>query len=168
MASFQKGNGAFTLIELLVVVTIMGILASIVLVSLSSARIKARDTRRIADIRQVVLALEFYADHYRSYPPIGASTTPAARWQKLKECLEAQAACTDNKDSFQIMPVAPEDPTNLPEFQYDYSPDSVGGSFLIKAKLEGADNAALLTDVDGKQVKYSNIECDDPAYCVEI
>ena len=55
-------NRGFTLIELLVVVTIIGILAYIVLVSLGSARVKARDTRRIADIRQVTLALEFYVD----------------------------------------------------------------------------------------------------------
>lgn len=58
----------FTLIELLVVIAIIGILSSVVLASLNSARTKARDARRSADIREVQKALEFYYDANGNYP----------------------------------------------------------------------------------------------------
>ena len=57
---FKNGKRGFTLIELLVVIAIIGILASVVLASLNSARKKGRDARRVADIKQVQLALELY------------------------------------------------------------------------------------------------------------
>lgn len=153
----------FTLIELLVVTAIIGILASIVLVSLGSARVKARDTRRIADLRQVALGLEFYIDKYRHYPPIGGATTDAARWLKLKECLQALPACTDNTESMQIMPALPEDPTGVNS--YDYKHDTNQTSFVIKGVLENATHPALITDVDGT---VNGIDCSDPVYCLKI
>jgi type II secretion system protein G len=65
-------NTGFTLIELLVVIAIIGLLASIVLASLTSARAKARDAVRIAQMEQIRNALELYAaSNNGSYPNPG-------------------------------------------------------------------------------------------------
>lgn len=71
MESMQNNKG-FTLIELLVVISIIGLLASVVLVSLNNARVKARDARRIADLRQITTALEMFASDNGYYPSTGA------------------------------------------------------------------------------------------------
>lgn len=59
---------AFTLIELLVVISIIGILASFSAVSLQGARGRARDAKRVSDIRQIQVALELYYNDYNEYP----------------------------------------------------------------------------------------------------
>jgi type II secretion system protein G len=48
----------FTLIELLVVIAVIGLLASIVLVSVNSVRVNARNVKVKSDVRQIVTALE--------------------------------------------------------------------------------------------------------------
>ncbi len=58
----------FTLIELLVVIAIIGVLSSVVLVSVNKARIKANDTHRVSDLKQVQTALELYYDKHTAYP----------------------------------------------------------------------------------------------------
>lgn len=61
-------NCGFTLIELLVVIAIIGLLASIVITSLSSARRKARDVRRLSDMEQITIALGLFFDDSSHYP----------------------------------------------------------------------------------------------------
>jgi len=75
MFKFNNKSG-FTLIELLVVIAIIGVLASVVLASLNSARKKSRDARRVADIKQVQLALELYFDSKGGYPDVTSKLAP--------------------------------------------------------------------------------------------
>lgn len=71
----------FTLIELLVVIAIIGILASVALASLGSARTKATDIQRIANMLNVQKAIELYAsDHGGQYPVANAWTSTCTPW----------------------------------------------------------------------------------------
>lgn len=58
----------FTLIELLVVIAIIGLLASTITASLSSARAKANDASRLSSLRSVRDALELYNNDNGRYP----------------------------------------------------------------------------------------------------
>ena len=65
----------FTLIELLVVIAIIGLLATVVLIALTSARSKSRDAKRVADIHQISTGLELYFNECASYPQLPPATT---------------------------------------------------------------------------------------------
>ncbi|MEX2052427.1 MAG: prepilin-type N-terminal cleavage/methylation domain-containing protein [Candidatus Paceibacterota bacterium] len=103
----------FTLIELLVVVAIIGILSSVVLASLNSARVKARDVKRKAELRQITTALELYYDSYGLYPPYRpASSCGGSRpdWA-TSICTESNWLSTDI-NFLNFMPSLPKDPLN--------------------------------------------------------
>lgn len=64
----EKG---FTLIELLVVISIIGLLSSVVLTSLNSAKVKARNAKRMSDLRQLQLAITLFYENTGAYPSTG-------------------------------------------------------------------------------------------------
>lgn len=71
--SRNKSRG-FTLIELLVTVGIIGILATITVASLSSTQKRARDARRLSDIKQIQNILQIYFNDKDKYPDSGGSS----------------------------------------------------------------------------------------------
>lgn len=75
----MKKSRGFTLFELLVSISIIGILVALATVSYSAAQKKARDARRIEDMKSIQTAAEqYYSSASFEYPTSrsGAWTTP--------------------------------------------------------------------------------------------
>ncbi|WKZ24480.1 MAG: prepilin-type N-terminal cleavage/methylation domain-containing protein [Patescibacteria group bacterium] len=68
MDFINKPKKAFTLIELLVVIAIIGVLSTLVIVSLNNSRTSARDAKRLNDLKAMANALELYYANNNSYP----------------------------------------------------------------------------------------------------
>lgn len=68
----KSKNRGFTLIELLVVIAIIGILSTLSIVALNNARQRARDAKRVFDIRQIQTALTLYFNDKNEYPEFAA------------------------------------------------------------------------------------------------
>jgi len=83
----MKSKKGFTLIELLVVVAIMGLLATLAITALNTARARARDARRVADIRQIQAALELYFMDEAAYPTLTGSPADFAEFEG--QCLDS-------------------------------------------------------------------------------
>lgn len=65
---FSSKQAGFNLIELLVVISIIALIVSAALLLLNSSRQKSRDAKRVADIKQIISALDLYYSRCNSYP----------------------------------------------------------------------------------------------------
>lgn len=146
----HSAKRGFTLIELLVVVAIIGLLSSVVLASLNGARQKGRDARRIADLKQMQIALEliFDATNPPEYPNGSGSLDPT------------------------YIAIVPVDPLTGSAYGYDNLTNGNAACsttsdecvrYVIGATLEDSTNPALRSDVDGT---VGSIDCADPVFCV--
>ncbi len=172
----KKLKSGFTLIELLVVIAIIGILSSVVLASLNSARMKARDTKRIADFRQIQTALELFYDQYGKYPITAGAPTWDGHWQFFSTCLETGVGCGFATPGFQspISKVS-QDPLDDPATLSDSDPTyyyawpagcSNGQSYRLAVYLE-TNNPALQNSLKGSFYN-NNGGCNGQAYCVGV
>jgi len=127
----------FTLIELLVVIAIIGILSSVVIASMNSARKKSRDARRISDISNIKTALEMFYDANQTYP-----ISQAALY----------TATTGLAPTY--IPKVPTDPVGAVEYVYyavgcaAVTPTGPCTGYRLGAVLEDGTNPALRGDAD--------------------
>jgi len=71
MSVLKRHKSGFTLLELLVVIAIVGMIASIILVSLNNARRKARNTATNSQLEELIKAIELSRSQDEHYPITG-------------------------------------------------------------------------------------------------
>jgi|SRR3989338_705624 len=120
----------FTLIELLVVIAIIGLLSTLAVVALSSARLKARDSKRLSDLKQIQTALELYYTDKSEYPTEATAVTLGAADY---DCLDGDGIVASCATAPTYMGLIPADPGSN---SYDYT-SADGTDYSIAAELEG-------------------------------
>ncbi|MBI2097171.1 MAG: type II secretion system protein [Candidatus Sungbacteria bacterium] len=128
----------FTLIELLIVIAIIGLLASIVLSSLSTGRSKSRDAQRVANLQQVRTALELYVN-----------TQPPQLYPAGYICGNGTQQCTYANLGTLLAPYLsslPKDP--LTGNNYRYCGLNSGNGYILEAVLENNNRTLLDSDLD--------------------
>jgi prepilin-type N-terminal cleavage/methylation domain-containing protein len=128
----------FTLVELLVVIAIIGLLASIVLVSLNSARRKARDAKRKSDLEQIVLVMELYYDTYNTYIIPGTGWTGCScGWFNYENGTDYVLSVAHGLEASGLISKAPRDPSISSDNQTpQYMKYQCGNGYFIYARLE--------------------------------
>lgn len=148
----KKRDLGFTLIELMIVVTIIGLLSSLILVGLRRVQSLGRDTRRIADLRQIQTGLETYFNRNQYYPQLANSS-----WTSVGDPFPAALVGA----GIGITAVS-TDPLNRSSFVYYYSSASPWTGYVLRTLLENNDNPALRDDVDGASV--FGLDCGPTGY----
>jgi prepilin-type N-terminal cleavage/methylation domain-containing protein len=156
----MKKNKGFTLIELLIVVAIIGLLSSVVLASLSGARSKARDTKRVGELRSIEKALSIYALNNNGYIPISSyrswNDVPTQYLGGPVNCSDAGLISNNNNlyDTLIAAKALSQKPANDPQsskgYCYVYITDGnvVGGATYDQDgnMISSGSLAAIITD----------------------
>lgn len=144
----NKKERSFTLIELLVVIAIIGLLSSVVLVSMQGIRAQARDSIRKQDLKQLETALLKYAAQNDAFPSeacfdgsIGSDNCSCSGTCNANLCTGVNWCATSQIwqkiVTGGIMARLPIDPTNSTTYHYWYEPccdQDCGGGRTCVAK----------------------------------
>ncbi|PIZ93362.1 MAG: hypothetical protein CO029_01735 [Candidatus Magasanikbacteria bacterium CG_4_9_14_0_2_um_filter_41_10] len=133
--TMSANKQGFTLIELLVVIAIIGLLSTLAVVALGSARSKANDAKRLSDIKQVQTALELFYTDNNAYPTTTASGITLG--DSSNACLNSTGfhvtGVTDCPSPY--MGQVPADPSSAQD--YTYIAEVPGSAYTISLRLEG-------------------------------
>lgn len=160
-----KIRNGFTLIELLVVIVLIGILSTLILANLNSARERSRDTQRKSDLRMIKTALMMYYNACGAYP--------SASGGQIKGC-GGTATCTTGLEDCPwgnlwemggttYMKLMPKDPLDSQSYIYA---NINSNSFTLVSFLENMSDEA--GETSRTQCVYSHVDgkneyavCDD-------
>src|SRR5688572_14696209 len=110
MRRLQHSGRAFTLIELLVVIAIIGILAALLLSSISRAQSKAYGTQCLNNTKQLVMALLMYAESNEHFPkPVDRGNTEEGVWFWYKEEIKSELGLSSPEKSQEKVFMCPAD-----------------------------------------------------------
>jgi len=148
MKNNKKG---FTLIELLVVIAIIGLLSTLAVVALNNARAKARDARRLSDIKQIQTALELYYSEIGQYPAAPAlnGCFPSSPANEIAGCcLSGGGFAQTCTAGTAYMSEVPANPTPLDGCvgvmeEYTYTQDGADGASYTLQYCIGQDNGNI-------------------------
>ncbi len=87
----------------------LGFLAAVVLLSLSSARAKARDAKRLADVRQIASALELYLNDKSQYPASLSALEPIYIGVVPTAPLPIDGSCTQDQNQYTYAKISNQD-----------------------------------------------------------
>ena len=139
----------FTLIELLVVIAIIGMLSSVVLASLNTARGSARDAKRKQDLKQIQTALELYYNDFNQYPGEVACDSSKGSGSGTCASMSGTNWSTTSYIYQALVPTyistLPVDPTNSGNYYYNYEPAGANTkqNYCIGAALEAGGRVQL-------------------------
>ena len=140
--NMKMNKKGFTLIELLVVIAIIGLLSTLAVVALGNARVKARDAKRMSDLKQIQTALELYYTDQNAYPAgsnvvLGPLRSPATTATGNYACLDnAGWHATGCANAY--MGSVPGDPNDTGALVYTYN--AASSTYTVTATLEGTVN----------------------------
>ncbi len=96
----QENQKGFTLVELLVTVGIIGILATIIVASLSGTRGRARDAQRISDVKQFSALLDAEASSEPGSDDKGITLTTCGAGADINTCTNTGTIKTEDFQKF--------------------------------------------------------------------
>jgi type II secretory pathway pseudopilin PulG len=137
----QKG---FSAIGLLASLATASIIIGGVSVSAGDLLIEAKDTQKVANIKQLATVMELYYSDYQKYPEVTGEDSTTRINDLTLQVGEYLASPLTEKD------------------KYDYQDSNSGQNYVLKVILENPESSYLEAD------PVLGADCPKPYYCVKI
>ncbi len=137
MTHKKQNQQGFTIIEMLIVVLVIGVLATLVVVTFSGIQMKNRDNKRRNDVEAIAMQLEVYNASHGAYPALAELSSENWVQKNLRNLNtnHLQAPGSKNADSLSSN-------ASISTYQYVPGPDgcttakTTCTTFILTAKLE--------------------------------